>query len=77
MPDKYSADMTLGELLEDPVSEKFLKGLPGMAALIESPQAQMAMGFSLRQIQEYSEQMAPGQFSKEQLEQLDVALKAL
>jgi len=77
MPDKYNADMTLGDLLEDPVSEKFLKSLPGMAQLIESPQAQMAMGFSLRQIQEYSEQMAPGQFTKEQLEEIDAGLKAL
>ena len=77
MPDKYNVDMTLGDLLADPVSEKFLKGLPGMAAMIDSPQAQMAMGFSLRQIQEYSESMAPGQFTKEQLEELDTALKAL
>ena len=77
MPDKYNVDMTLGDLLEDEVSEKFLKGLPGMAQMIESPQAQMAMGFSLRQIQEYSEQMAPGQFTKEQLEQIDQGLKAL
>ena len=77
MPDKYSADMTLGELLEDPVSEKFLRDLPGMAAMIDSPQAQMAMGFSLRQIQEYAEQMSPGQFTKEQLEQIDAGLKAL
>ncbi len=77
MPDKYSVEMTLGELLEDPVSEKFLKGLPGMAAMIDSPQAQMAMGFSLRQIQEYAEQMSPGQFTKEMLEQMDQGLKAL
>jgi hypothetical protein len=77
LPDKYSVDMTLGDLLADPVSEKFLKDLPGMAALIDSPQAQMAMGFSLRQIQEYSEQMAPGQFTKEQLEQIDQGLKTL
>lgn len=75
MPDKYSVEMTLGDLLEDPVSEKFLK--ENLKELVESPQAQMAMGLSLRQIQEYSEQMAPGQFTKEQLEQLDTALKAL
>lgn len=37
----------------------------------------MAMGFSLRQIQEYAESMNPGQFTKEQLDQLDAALKAL
>ncbi|MFW9872916.1 MAG: hypothetical protein ACFFG0_07430 [Candidatus Thorarchaeota archaeon] len=48
-----------------------------MAQLIESPQAQMAMGFSLRQIQEYSESMAPGQFTKEQLDQIDDGLKGL
>jgi hypothetical protein len=73
----FSVDMTLGDLLENEVTEKFLKSLPGMAQLIESPQAQMAMGFSLRQIQEYSEQMAPGQFTKEQLEEIDAGLKAL
>ena len=67
--------MTLGELLEDPVSGDYLR--ENLKALVESPQAQMAMGFSLRQIQEYSEQMAPGQFSKEQLEELDKSLKAL
>lgn len=77
MPDKYSVEMTLGDLLEDPVTEKFLKSLPGMAQMIESPQAQMAMGFSLRQIQEYAEQMSPGQFTKEQLEEMDKGLKAL
>ena len=55
--------------------QKFLR--ENLKELVESPQAQMAMGFSLRQIQEYSESMAPGQFTKEQLEQLDVALKAL
>ncbi|MHA2280960.1 MAG: hypothetical protein ACXAC5_08920 [Promethearchaeota archaeon] len=77
MPDKYSVDMTLGDLLADPVSEEFLKSLPGMAEMIESPQAQMAMGFSLRQIQEYAESMNPGQFTKEMLEQMDAGLKAL
>jgi len=75
MPDKYNVDMTLGELLEDEVSGKFLRET--LKQLVESPQAQMAMGFSLRQIQEYSEQMAPGQFTKEQLEELDKALRAL
>ncbi|MHA2390352.1 MAG: hypothetical protein ACXAEX_00145 [Promethearchaeota archaeon] len=75
MPDKYNVDMTLGELLEDEVSGKFLR--ENLAQLVESPQAQMAMGFSLRQIQEYAENMAPGTFTKEQLEQLDTALKAL
>ncbi len=75
MPDKYNVEMTLGELLEDETSGKFLR--ENLKELVESPQAQMAMGFSLRQIQEYSEQMAPGQFSKEQLEDLDKALKAL
>jgi hypothetical protein len=75
MPDKFSVDMTLGDLLADPVSEKFLK--ENLKELVESPQAQMAMGFTLRQIQEYAESMNPGQFTKEQLEQLDAALKAL
>ncbi|MFX1376904.1 MAG: hypothetical protein ACFFA0_13950 [Promethearchaeota archaeon] len=75
MPDKYSVDMTLGELLDDPVSGDFLRDR--LKQLVESPQAQMAMGFSLRQIQEYSESMAPGQFTKEMLEELDKALKAL
>lgn len=77
MPDKFNVDMTLGDLLGNEESEKFLKSLPGMAQLIESPQAQMAMGFSLRQIQEYSESMSPGQFTKEQLEEIDKGLKAL
>ena len=77
MPGKYSVENTLGELLEDPVSEKFLKSLPGMATMIDSPQAQMAMGFSLTQIQQYAEQMSPGQFTKEMLEQMDEGLKAL
>ncbi|MBY8985216.1 MAG: hypothetical protein KGD65_09125 [Candidatus Lokiarchaeota archaeon] len=77
MPDKFSIENTLGDLLADPVSEAFLKSLPGMAAMIESPQAQMAMGFSLRQIQEYAESMNPGQFTKEMLEEMDKGLKAL
>jgi len=77
MPDKYSVEMTLGDLLADPVSEKFLKSLPGMAAMIDSPQAQMAMGMSLTQIQGYAESMSPGQFTKEMLEQIDAGLKAL
>ncbi|MFW9864987.1 MAG: hypothetical protein ACFFEN_02740 [Candidatus Thorarchaeota archaeon] len=75
MPDKYNVDMTLGELLEDEVSGKFLR--ERLKQLVESPQAQMAMGFSLRQIQEYAESMSPGQFTKEQLEELDKALRAL
>ena len=77
MPDKYSVEMTLGDLLADPVSEAFLKGLPGMAAMIDSPQAQMAMGFSLRQIQQYAESMNPGQFTTEMLKEMDKGLKAL
>ncbi|MHA1986956.1 MAG: hypothetical protein ACW98D_09985 [Promethearchaeota archaeon] len=77
MPDKYNVDMTLGDLLADPVSEAFLKGLPGMAAMIDSPQAQMAMGMSLRQIQGYAESMSPGQFTEEMLNQIDEGLKAL
>ena len=77
MPDKFNVDMTLGDLLADPVSEKFLRGLPGMAQMIDSPQAQMAMGFSLRQIQQYAESMNPGQFTKEMLDQIDAGLKAL
>ncbi len=75
MPDKYSVDMTLGDLLEDEVSGKYLR--ENLKELVESPQAQMAMSFTLRQIQEYAEQMSPGRFTKEQLEQLDKALKAL
>lgn len=77
MPDKYSIEWTLGDLLADPVSEKFLRETPGMKELVDSPQAQMAMGFSLTQIQGYSESMAPGQFTKEMLEELDKNLKAL
>jgi hypothetical protein len=75
MPDKFNVDMTLGELLEDPVSGDFIR--TNLKQLVESPQAQMAMGFSLRQIQEYSESMNPGQFTKEMLDQLDAALRAL
>jgi hypothetical protein len=75
MPDKFSVDMTLGDLLADPVSEAFLK--ENLKQLVESPQAQMAMGMTLRQIQEYTESMAPGQWTKEMLDQLDAALKAL
>ncbi|MHA1884026.1 MAG: hypothetical protein ACW96S_03155 [Promethearchaeota archaeon] len=75
MPDKFSVDMTLGDLLADPVSEAFLK--ENLKQLVESPQAQMAMGMTLRQIQEYTESMAPGQWTKEMLDQLDTALKAL
>ena len=75
MPDKFSVEMTLGDLLEDPVSGAFLR--ERMKDLVEGPQAQMAMGFSLRQIQEYAESMAPGQFTKDMLEELDTALKAL
>ncbi|MBY8985217.1 MAG: hypothetical protein KGD65_09130 [Candidatus Lokiarchaeota archaeon] len=75
MPDKFSVDMTLGDLLADPVSEKFIR--ENLAALVDSPQAQMAMGMSLRQIQEYSESMNPGQWTKEQLDMLDAGLKAL
>ncbi|KKK40906.1 hypothetical protein LCGC14_0595660 [marine sediment metagenome] len=77
MPDKYSVEWTLGDLLADPVSEKFLRETPGTKELVDSPQAQMAMGFSLTQIQGYSESMAPGQFTKEMLEELDKNLKAL
>ncbi|MHA1729569.1 MAG: hypothetical protein ACTSWY_12705 [Promethearchaeota archaeon] len=77
MPDKYNVDMTLGDLLKDPVSEKFLRSLQGIGQDLDTPQIQQAMGFSLRQLQQYSEQMSPGQFSKEQLEQIDVGLKAL
>ena len=53
MPDKFSVEMTLGDLLADPVSEKFIR--ENLKALVDSPQAQMAMGMSLLQIQEYSE----------------------
>ncbi|MFW9987715.1 MAG: hypothetical protein ACFFC3_03590 [Candidatus Odinarchaeota archaeon] len=75
MPDKYNIDMTLSELLEDEVSGNYLREKIG--ELINSPQAQMAMGFSLRQIQQYAESMAPGQFSADQLEELDKGLRAL
>jgi len=75
MPDKYSVEMTLGDLLADPVSEKFMR--ENLKALVDSPQAQMAMGMTIRQIQEYTESMTPGQWTKEQLDQLDVGLKAL
>ncbi|MHA2182994.1 MAG: hypothetical protein ACXAAH_16360 [Promethearchaeota archaeon] len=75
MPDKYSVEMTLGDLLADPVSEKFIR--ENLKALVDSPQAQMAMGMSLRQIQEYSESMSPGTWTKEQLDMLDAGLKAL
>ena len=44
MPDKYSVEMTLGDLLADPVSEKFMR--ENLKALVDSPQAQMAMGMS-------------------------------
>lgn len=77
MPDKYNVDMTLGDLLKDPVSEKFLRSLPGFGEALDNPQLQQAMGFSLRMLQQYSEQMSPGQFSKEQLEQIDAGLKML
>ncbi len=75
MPDKYSVDMTLGDLLADPVSEKFIR--ENLKQLVESPQAQMAMGMSLRAIQGFAESQSPGTWTTEQLEQLDVALKAL
>jgi len=45
--------------------------------MIDSPQAQMAMGMSLTQIQGYAESMSPGQFTKEMLDQIDEGLKAL
>ncbi|NVM18880.1 MAG: hypothetical protein HWN80_14280 [Candidatus Lokiarchaeota archaeon] len=75
MPDKYNVDMTLGELLEDEVSGKYLR--ENLTELVENPQTQMAMGFSLREIQGYVESMAPGRFSEEKLEEIDAALKAL
>ena len=75
MPDKYNVDMTLGELLEDEVSEKYLRETLG--ELLDNPQTQMAMGFSLRQIQQFAEQMAPGRFPAEKLEELDAGLRAL
>jgi hypothetical protein len=48
-----------------------------MKDLVNDPQTKMAMGFSLRQIQEFSESMAPGEFTKKQLEDVDKALRAL
>jgi len=75
LPDKYNVDMTLGELLEDEVSEKYLRETLG--ELLDNPQTQMAMGFSLRQIQQYAESMAPGHFTAEKLEELDAGLRAL
>ncbi len=75
MPDKYNVDMTLSELLEDEVSGNYLREKLG--ELLNSPQAQMAMGFSLRQIQQFAESMAPGQFPAEKLDELDAGLRAL
>ncbi|MFX0178038.1 MAG: hypothetical protein ACFE85_17610 [Candidatus Hodarchaeota archaeon] len=49
MPDKYNVDITLGELLDDEVSGKYLRETLG-EEVIDNPQMQMAMGFSLRQI---------------------------
>lgn len=43
MPDKYNIDMTLGDLLEDEVSGKFLR--ENLKQLVESPQAQNGNGF--------------------------------
>jgi hypothetical protein len=77
MPNKFNVDMILGDLLKDPVSEKFLRELPDFGKALENPQMQQAMGFSLRMLQQYSEQMAPGQFTKEALEQIDAGLKLL
>ena len=76
MPDKYNVDMTLGELLEDEVYGKHLRETLG-EEVIDNPQMQMAMGFSLRQIQEFVEQMAPGRFPADILEELDAGLRAL
>ena len=75
MPNKYNVDMTLGDLLKDKVSGKWLR--ENLKELVDNPQTKMAMGFSLRQIQQFSESMAPGQFTKEQLDQVDAALRKL
>ena len=76
MPDKYNVDMTLGELLEDEVSGKYLRETLG-EEVIDNPQMQMAMGFSLRQIQEFAESMDPGRFPVDKLEELDAGLRVL
>jgi hypothetical protein len=75
MPNKYNADMTLGDLLKDKVAGKWLR--ENMKELVDNPQAKMAMGFSIRQIQQFTETMAPGQFTKKQLEEVDAALRKL
>ena len=75
MPNKYNVDMKLGDLLKDKVAGKWLR--ENMKDLVNDPQTKMAMGFSLRQIQEFSESMAPGEFTKKQLEDVDKALRAL
>jgi hypothetical protein len=67
--------MKLGDLLKDKVAGKWLR--ENMKDLVNDPQTKMAMGFSLRQIQEFSESMAPGEFTKKQLEDVDKALRAL
>jgi hypothetical protein len=67
--------MTLGDLLKDKVAGKWLR--ENMKELVDNPQAKMAMGFSIRQIQQFTETMAPGQFTKKQLEEVDAALRKL
>jgi hypothetical protein len=76
MPDKYNVDMTLGELLDDEISGKYLREALG-EAVVDNPRMQMALGFSIRQIQEFIEQTAPGRFPAEKLEELDAGLRAL
>ena len=75
MPNKYNVDMKLGDLLKDKVAGKWLR--ENMKELVDNPQTKMAMGFSIRQIQQFSEQMAPGQFTKKQLDEADAALRKL
>jgi hypothetical protein len=75
MPNEYNVDMTLGDLLKDKVAGKWLR--ENLKDLVDNPQAKMAMGFSLRQIQQFTETMAPGQFTKKQLEEVDAALRKL
>jgi len=75
MPNKYNVDMKLGDLLKDKVAGKWLR--ENMKELVDNPQTKMAMGFSIRQIQQFSESMAPGEFTKKQLDDADKALRAL
>ncbi|MHA1728815.1 MAG: hypothetical protein ACTSWY_08795 [Promethearchaeota archaeon] len=77
MSNKYSVDMLLKDLLNDPVSEKLLRSLPNFKEALERLESSFAPNFSLRKIQEISTFVYNFQFTKEQLEQIDARLKAL